>query len=275
MLLRSRTRSLSPRRFSRQSASPAPPKNVENGRSRRPAAAKPAQPREKVEIPVRLYPDKERTPSPRLIPINVSQEKMLSSYETSWNDRYLFQPIGPSLGRKNVLTEDMEDRLAQKESLYKQQTAETTRSSFLGKTTKKTETNSTNSYGMVGSDQRAVDIGRSSYDGTFQDSLFQNGKTSRGSERTSVENGKSFTQSSSSYSSYQKTNINGKESSSSSHYEQHADSRDRNICEGEEEMDLFRSSRSSSASTTAANMLERQRRESSRKSSLAGYKAVQ
>merc|ERR1712083_1289368 len=101
---------------------------------------------------------------------------------------------------------------------------------------------------------------------------FQNGKTSRGSERSSVENGKSFTQSSSSYSSYKKTNINGKESSSSSHYEQHSDSRDGNICEGREEeaMDLFRSSRSSSASTTAANMLERQRRESSRKSSLAG-----
>ena len=270
LLLRSRTRSLSPRRFSRQSASPAPPKNVENGRSRRPAAAKPAQPREKVEIPVRLYPDKERTPSPRLIPINVSEEKMMSSYETSWNDRYLFQPIGPSLGRKNVLTEDTEDRLAHKESVYKQQTAETTRSSFLGKTSK-TET-STNSYGMVGSDQRVLDTRGSSYDGTFQDSLFQNGKTSRGSERSSLENGKSFTQSSSSYSSYKKTNINGKESSSSSHYEQHSDSRDRNICEGgeEEDMDLFRSSRSSSASTTAANMLERQRRESSRKSSLAG-----
>ena len=194
----------------------------------------------------------------------------MSSYETSWNDRYLFEPIGPSLGRKNVLTEDTEDRLAHKESVYKQQTAETTRSSFLGKTSK-TET-STNSYGMVGSDQRVLDTRGSSYDGTFQDSLFQNGKTSRGSERSSLENGKSFTQSSSSYSSYKKTNINGKESSSSSHYEQHSDSRDRNICEGgeEEDMDLFRSSRSSSASTTAANMLERQRRESSRKSSLAG-----
>ena len=193
----------------------------------------------------------------------------MSSYETSWNDRYLFEPIGPSLGRQNVLTEDTEDRLAHKESVYKQQTAETTRNSFLGKTTK-TETSS-NSYGMVSSDQRVLDARRSSYDGTFQDSLFQNGKTSRGSERTSVDNGKSFTQSSSSYSSYQKTNINGKESSSSSHYERHSDSRDRNICQGQEEVDLFRS-RSSSAtgSTTAANMLERQRRESSRKSSLAG-----
>ena len=193
----------------------------------------------------------------------------MSSYETSWNDRYLFQPIGPSLGRKNVMTEDTEGRLAHRESVYKQQTAETTRNSFLGKTTK-TETNTSNSYGMVGSDQRVLDTLRSSYDGTFQDSLFQNGKTSRGSERSSVENGKSFTQSSSSYSSYKKTNINGSSSSSSAHYEQHSDSRDRNICEGEEEMDLFRSSRSSSASTTAANMVERQRRESSRKSSLAG-----
>lgn len=192
----------------------------------------------------------------------------MSSYETSWNDRYLFEPIGPSLGRKNVMTEDTEGRLAHKESVYKQQTAETTRNSFLGKTTK-TETSS-NSFGMIGSDQRVLDTPRSSYDGTVQDSLFQNGKTFGSSEKSSVENGKSFTQSSSSYSSYKKTNINGKESSSSSHYEQHSDSRDRNIYEGEEEEDLFRSSRSNSASTTAANMLERQRRESSRKSSLAG-----
>ena len=195
----------------------------------------------------------------------------MSSFETSWNDRYLFEPIGPSMGRQNVMTEDTEDRLAHKESVCKQQTAETTRNSFLGKSTK-TEASS-NSFGMISSDQRVVDTQRSAYDGTFQDSLFQNGKTSRGSERNSVENGKSFTQSSSSYSSYKKTNINGKESSSSSHYEQHSDSRDRNICAGEqeeEEEDLLRSSRSSSASTTAANMLERQRRESSRKSSLAG-----
>ena len=58
---------------------------------------------------------------------------MMSSYETSWNDRYLFEPIGPTMGRKNVMTEDTEDRLAHKESVYKQQTAETTRNSFLGK----------------------------------------------------------------------------------------------------------------------------------------------
>lgn len=166
----------------------------------------------------------------------------MSSYESSWNDRYLFEPIGPSLGRQNIITEDTEDKIMQKESVYKQQTAETTSNSFLGQTIQ-----SSRSFGITDNNDRVLDTRRSSNVGTFQDS-------SSGSQRSSLDNGTSFTQSSASYSSYKQTNINGKESSSSSHYEQHSDSRDRN----------------SSASTTAANMLERQRRESSRKSSLAG-----
>ena len=191
---------------------------------------------------------------------------MMSSFETAWNDRYLLEPIGPTLGRKNIITKDMEDKLSHKESVYKQQSVETMRNTFLGKTSE-----SSQSYynGMNGSEERVLDTRGSSYDGSFQDSFFQNGRTSTGSQRSSMDNGKSFTQSSSSYSSYKKTNINGKESESSSHYEQHSDSRDRNGRD-EEESVMQSSRRSSSVNTTAANMLERQRRESSKKSSLAG-----
>ena len=81
---------------------------------------------------MQLYPEKEETPSPRLIPINVTEEKMMSSFETAWNDRYLLEPIGPTLGRKNIITKDMEDKLSHKESVYKQQSVETMRNTFLG-----------------------------------------------------------------------------------------------------------------------------------------------
>ena len=191
---------------------------------------------------------------------------MMSSYQTSWNDRYLLEPIGPTLGRQNIITKDMEDRLAHKESVYKQQTAETTRSTFLGKTTESSE-----SYynEMNGSERRISDARESSFDGSFQDSIFQNGRSSIGSQKSSLDNGKSYTQSSSSYSSYKKTNINGRESESSSHFEQHSDSRDRKAFEDEESL-MHSCRRNSSVSTTAANMLERQKRELSRKSSLAG-----
>ena len=187
---------------------------------------------------------------------------MMSSYQTSWNDRYLLEPIGPTLGRQNIITKDMEDRLAHKESVYKQQTAETTRSTFLGKTTESSE-----SYynEMNGSERRISDARESSFDGSFQDSIFQNGRSSIGSQKSSLDNGKSYTQSSSSYSSYKKTNINGRESESSSHF----DSRDRKAFEDKESL-MHSSRRNSSVSTTAANMLERQKRELSRKSSLAG-----
>ena len=279
---------MSPRRFRRQSASPARPKKPDNaGGSRRPAEQKslppkPAQPREKVQIPLHFYPvpEKEITPPPRLIPINKTEEKMMSSYETSWNDRYMFEPIGPTLGRENIITEDTDNKLAHKESVYKQQIAESSRNSFLGKTVESSQSY----YSAVnGSEERMLDsrgssYNGSSYNGSGQDSLMQNGRTSIGSQRNSIdngfsstrnsmENGKSFTQSSSSYSSYKKTNINGQESSSSSHYEKHSDSRDRN---GEDSA-MHSSRGNSSVNTTAANMLERQRRESSRKSSLAGY----
>ena len=81
---RSRGRSLSPRRFRRQSASPARPAAApDGGRSRRdqprprPAPPAAAPPPPAVPIPVALYPDKEKTPPPRLIPINVSEEKLM------------------------------------------------------------------------------------------------------------------------------------------------------------------------------------------------------
>ena len=69
--------------------------------------------------------------------------QLFRSYETSWNDRYLFEPIGPSLGRKNIVTDDS-DKV--QNDIYKQQSQETTLNSFLGTTKEYSYSSSTNGF---------------------------------------------------------------------------------------------------------------------------------
>ena len=203
-----------------------------------------------------------------------------SSLETSWNDRYLFEPVGPTLGRTNILTEDSDQT-----DIYKQQSSDTTFNSFLGKTVERSQSVSSNkmsSYENNGSASR-----RQSANQQFRDSreMSQNGHSSVMSSKKSLsdQNSNYYSKSSSYSSSYQKTNINGEENESSAYDEQHYDSRnghssfsnhydsrngDRN---GNNGINYSRSTDSSSSSsknnmqTEMERRNERQRRESSRK----------
>merc|ERR1712064_158944 len=145
---RTRTRSLSPRRSRPQSASPAPSRPASRQAPTRPSRKQSPTPAPRpaptmVPIPVTRYPEKEKTPH-RLIPINVTEERYSSrTFETSWNDRYLFEPVGPTLGRTNIISDDTDKD--QNQDIYKQQNSETTFNSFLGKTREVSQSSSFNS----------------------------------------------------------------------------------------------------------------------------------
>lgn len=106
---RSRTRSLSPRRLRRQSASPARvlPKrgpNNENPRSRRDLPKGPPK-KESIPIPIRKVPE---APLPKKnipIPVRISPDppSRPDASPRPFRDRYQFEPLGDTLGRSNVV----------------------------------------------------------------------------------------------------------------------------------------------------------------------------
>merc|ERR1712029_177435 len=163
------------------------------------------------------------------------------TFETSWNDRYLMEPIGPTLGRTNIITEES-DKI-HKSDIYKQQSSETTFNSFLGNTKEVTQSYSSSgqsTYGDQRKDSRILDSIKSSsngqpesYDYSRRSSSRQmmgdsmdSRKSSENSSRKSDNDSNYYSKSSSYSSSYQKTSINGQDQESSSYNEHHYDSRD-------------------------------------------------
>merc|ERR1712029_1096582 len=231
------------------------------------------------------------------------------TFETSWNDRYLMEPIGPTLGRTNIITEES-DKI-HKSDIYKQQSSETTFNSFLGNTKEVTQSYSSSgqsTYGDQRKDSRMLDSIKSSsngqpesYDysrrsssrqmmdenmdsrksskwmtnGQKMDDRMDSRKSSANSSRKSDNDSNYYSKSSSYSSSYQKTSINGQDQESSSYNEHHYDSRDGDSYNkgiNNFNQDFGSSSRKSSlaangSTTEMERRLERQRRESTRKSS--------
>ena len=201
----------------------------------------------------------------------------LRTLETSWNDRYLFEPVGPSLGRQNVVTEEAE---AAREDIYKQQSQETTFNTFLGRTVERSQAFSSTqaSSAQSASAGQLVD--------TSTEARKVNGRSSK---KSSADNDNYYSKSSSFSSSYQKTNINGQEDESSSYNEHHYDSRNgessyskhhnsrdavlkasnghNGLSYNGQSSEAGSSSRKSSMATEIERRNERQRRESSRKAS--------
>ena len=229
------------------------------------------------------------------------------------------EPIGPTLGRTNIITEES-DKI-HKSDIYKQQSSETTFNSFLGNTKEVTQSYNSSgqsTYGDQRKDSRMLDSiksssngqpesydysrrsssrqmmdenmdsRKSSYNGQMVDSRksskwMTNGqkmddsldsrKSSANSSRKSDNDSNYYSKSSSYSSSYQKTSINGQDQESSSYNEHHYDSRDgdsysKGINNFNQDFGSKKSSLAANGSSTEMERrLERQRRESSRKSS--------
>jgi len=115
---RSRTRSLSPRRFRRQSESPArvlPKKDNAGLRARRDLPKSPPK-REPIPKPARKTPEPAAEKKNIPIPVRVSPGPT-SRPEVSplpFRDRYQFEPLGATLGRSNIV---MPGTQAHRESL--------------------------------------------------------------------------------------------------------------------------------------------------------------
>ena len=202
-----------------------------------------------------------------------------STLETSWNDRYLFEPVGPTLGRTNILTDDSDLT-----DIYKQQSSDTTFNSFLGKSVERSQSVSSN---KMSSYENGSASRRQSSNHQLRDSreMSQNEHSSVMSSKKSLsdQNSNYYSKSSSFSSSHQKTNINGEENESSAYDEQHYDSRNghssfsnhydsRNGDRSGNNGINYSRSPDSSPSSSKNNMQtemerrnERQRRESSRK----------
>ena len=203
--------------------------------------------------------------------------------ETSWNDRYLFEPVGPTLGRQNVVTEEAE---AAREDIYKQQSQETTFNSFLGRTVERSQAFSS----TQASSTTQASSAQSASIGQLVDSSTEARRVNgRSSKKSSADHDNYYSKSSSFSSSYQKTNINGQEDESSSYNEHHYDSRNgessyskhqnsrdgllqasnghNGLSHNGQSSEAGSSSRKSSMATEIERRNERQRRESSRKAS--------
>lgn len=105
---RSRTRSLSPRRFRNQSASPAravPPKKDQRSRRDFP---KPPRKKENIPIPIQRAPEPVSQPIPVKITPKPKPAPRPTYEEKPFNDRYQFEPLGDTLGRTNIFKNQSE-----------------------------------------------------------------------------------------------------------------------------------------------------------------------
>jgi len=122
---RSRTRSLSPRRFRRQSASPArvPPNKGQRARRDFP---KPPRKKENVPIPIKKVSEP-KTP----IPVNMTKQPSRPNYGVRpFNDRYQFEPLGDTLGRTNITNNSTRSYMENSSDQYHTKTWESYNSYF-------------------------------------------------------------------------------------------------------------------------------------------------